>query len=404
MRDNAIDQKPAIEGGTPVRDKFLVFGSPSIAEEEIQEVVDTLRSGWLGTGPKVRRFEEDFRSYIGCRNAVALSSCTAGLHLALDVLGIGEGDEVITSPMTFAATANVIVHCRATPIFADVDRDNQNIDPNCIEAAITPRTKAIIPVHMAGRPCDMDAISDIARRHNLFIIEDAAHATEAIYKGRKIGSIADFTAFSFYVTKNVCTGEGGMLTTNNNEWAEHVRIKSLHGISKDAWKRYSAEGFQPYETLFPGYKYNMTDMQAALGIHQLARVEENLKIREKYWQMYDDGFKSIPQVITPSKNLPPNSRHARHLYTILLQSDQLIIPRNQFIEALKAENIGTGIHFTALHLHKYYRDKFGYRPGDLPNAEWIGERTISLPLSPRLDGSDVDAVITAVRRLIEYFR
>ncbi|MEM3434417.1 MAG: DegT/DnrJ/EryC1/StrS aminotransferase family protein [Candidatus Methanomethyliaceae archaeon] len=394
--------KPAIEGGRPVRDAFLVFGSPLIGEEEINEVVDTLRSGWLGTGPKVQRFEEDFRRYIGCRHAIAVNSCTAGLHLALDVLGIGEGDEVITTPITFAATANVIVHRRARPIFVDVDRETQNIDPNRIEDAITPRTRAIIPVHMAGRPCDMDAIIDIAQRHNLFVIEDAAHAVEAIYKGQKIGNIGHVTVFSFYVTKNVCTGEGGMITTNNDDWAEEMRIKRLHGISRDAWKRYSAEGFQPYETLYPGYKYNMMDIQAALGIHQLARVEENLKIRERYWQMYDEVFADIPEIFTPSKELPPNSRHARHLYTILLDIDRLRISRNQFIEALKAENIGTGIHFTALHLHKYYRETFGYKPGDFPNAEWIGERTVSLPLSPKLIPEDVVDVIMAVTKIIRW--
>ncbi len=402
MTTNVTESLPAIAGGKPVRDSFLVFGSPAIAEEEIQEVVDTLRSGWLGTGPKVKRFEEDFRHYIGCKHAVALSSCTAGLHLALDVLGVGEGDEVITTPLTFAATANVVMHCRAKPVFVDVDRETQNIDPRCIEAAITPMTKAIIPVHMAGRPCDMDAISDIARRHNLFIIEDAAHAAEAVDQGRKIGAIADFTAFSFYVTKNVCTGEGGMLTTNNDEWAEAVRIKSLHGISKDAWKRYSAEGFQPYETLYPGYKYNMTDIQAALGVHQLARVEQNLKTREHHWQMYDNAFESIPQIVIPSGRLPPDSRHARHLYTIMLQTDQMGISRNQFVEALKAENIGTGIHFTALHLHRFYRERFGHKPGDFPNAEWIGERTVSLPLSAKLVEGDVADVIEAVRKVVDW--
>jgi len=396
--------KPAIEGGEPVRKEFLVFGSPAIEEAEIQEVVDTLRSGWLGTGPKVHRFEEDFKRYIGCKHAIAVNSCTAGLHLALDVLGIGEGDEVITTPMTFAATANVVVHRRARPVFVDVDRESQNIDPNRIEDAITPRTKAIIPVHMAGRPCEMDAIMDIAQRHNLFVIEDAAHAVEAIYKGQKIGNIGHVTVFSFYVTKNVCTGEGGMITTNNDEWAEEMRIKRLHGISKDAWKRYSAEGFQPYETLYPGYKYNMMDIQAALGIHQLARVEENLKVRERYWQMYDEAFAEIPEIITPLRDLPPNSRHARHLYTILLDIDRLRITRNHFIEALKAENIGTGIHFTALHLHKYYQEKFGYRPGDFPNAEWIGERTISLPLSVKITRADIDDVIIAVRRVLTFYR
>ena len=392
--------KLAVEGGSPVRGEFLIFGSPLICEEEIAEVVDTLHSGWLGTGPKTHRFEEGFKSYIGCKHAVALSSCTAGLHLALDVLGIGDGDEVITTPTTFASTANVIVHRRARPVFVDVDRETQNIDPNHIEDAITPRTKAIIPVHMAGRPCDTDAIMDIAQRHHLFVIEDAAHAVEAIYKGHKVGNIGHITAFSFYVTKNVCTGEGGMVTTNNDEWAEELRIKSLHGISKDAWKRYSAEGFQPYETLYPGYKYNMMDIQAALGIHQLARVEENLKVREQYWQMYDEAFAEIPEIVTPSTDLPPGSRHARHLYTILLDIDHLRITRNQFIEALKAENIGTGIHFTALHLHKYYREVFGYKPGDFPNAEFIGERTVSLPLSPKLSGGDVRDVIKAVGRVL----
>ena len=395
--------KLVIEGGSPVRKEFLVFGSPAIEEAEIQEVVDTLRSGWLGTGPKVHRFEEDFKHYIGCKHAIAVNSCTAGLHLALDFLGIGDGDEVITTPMTFAATANVIIHRRARPVFVDVDRESQNIDPNRIEDAITPRTKAIIPVHMAGRPCEMDAIMDIAKRHNLFVIEDAAHAVEAIYKGQKIGNIGHITVFSFYVTKNICTGEGGMITTNNDEWAEEMRIRRLHGISKDAWKRYSAEGFQPYETLYPGYKYNMMDIQAALGIHQLARVEENVKIRERYWQMYDEAFADIPEIITPSKELPPNSRHARHLYTILLDVDRLRITRNQFIEALKAENIGTGIHFTALHLHKYYQETFGYRPGDFPNAEWIGERTVSLPLSPKLTPNDVIDVIMAVTKIIRWF-
>jgi len=394
----------AIEGGRPIRDEFLVFGSPLIGEEEIAEVVDTLRSGWLGTGPKVHRFEEDFRRYIGCKHAIAVNSCTAGLHLALDVLGIGEGDEVITTPLTFAATANVIIHRRARPVFVDVDRETQNIDPNRVEDAITPRTKAIIPVHMAGRPCAMDAIMDLAKQHNLFVIEDAAHAVEAIYKGHKIGNIGHITAFSFYVTKNVCTGEGGMVTTNNDDWAEEIRIKSLHGISKDAWKRYSAEGFQPYETLYPGYKYNMMDIQAALGIHQLARVEENWRIRERYWQMYDEAFADISGIITPSKGLPPDSRHARHLYTILLDVDRLRITRNQFVEAMKAENIGTGIHFTALHLHKSYRETFGYKPGDFPNAEWIGERTVSLPLSPKLTESDVSDVIRAVKRVTEYYR
>lgn len=255
---------------------------------------------------------------------------------------------------------------------------------------------------MAGRPCHMDAIMDIARRYNLVVIEDAAHAAEAWYRDRKIGTIGDITAFSFYVTKNVCTGEGGMVTTARDDWAEEMRIKSLHGISKDAWKRYSAEGFQPYETLYPGYKYNMMDLQAALGIHQLARVEENLKIRERYWQHYNKAFADIPELILSIEL--DSIRHARHLYTILLDLDRLRCDRNEFIAALKAENIGTGIHFTALHLHRYYRQTFGYQPGDFPNAEWVGERTVSLPLSAKLTDQDVEDVIVAVRKVVEAYR
>jgi dTDP-4-amino-4,6-dideoxygalactose transaminase len=388
----------AINGGPPVRREFLIFGSPLIGEEEITEVVDTLRSGWLGTGPKTHRFEEEFRRYTGARHALALNSCTAGLHLALDVLGTGEGDEVITSPITFASTANVVIHRGARPVFVDVDRDTMNMDPEKLEEKITPRTRAIIPVHLAGRPCRLNEIMEIARRRNLFVIEDAAHAVEATYRGAKIGTIGDITAFSFYATKNVVTGEGGMVTTENDEWAEEMRIKSLHGISKDAWKRYSAEGFQPYETIYPGYKYNMMDIQASLGIHQLARVEDNLKVRERHWRRYNDAFCGMPELMTPVEEA--DIRHARHLYTILVRPERLRVDRNRLIEALKAENIGTGIHFTALHLHRYYRETFGFRRGDYPNAEFISDRTISLPLSAKLTDQDVDDVIAAVKKVI----
>jgi len=393
--------RSALQGEGPVRDTFLVFGQPLIGEPEIQEVVDTLHSGWLGTGPRVHRFEEMFKQYIGCRNALALNSCTAGLHLALDLLNLQSGDEVITTPMTFAATANVIIHHQAKPVFVDIERETMNINPQCIEKAITRRTRAIIPVHMAGRPCDMEAIMDIARRHDLVVVEDAAHAIEAWYKNRKVGNIGHITAFSFYVTKNICTGEGGMVTTNNDSWAQEMRIRSLHGISKDAWKRYSAEGFQPYETLYPGYKYNMMDIQAALGIHQLARVEENLKVRECWWQMYDRAFADMPEIITPTEQ--EGIRHARHLYTILIRLEMLRIDRNGFVMALKAENIGTGIHFTPVHLHRFYRETFGYKEGDFPNAEFVGDRTVSLPLSARLTKQDVADVVAAVRRVIRRY-
>jgi dTDP-4-amino-4,6-dideoxygalactose transaminase len=324
--------------------------------------------------------------------------------LALDLLGVDRGDEVITTPLTFAATANVIVHRGATPVFVNVDRVTMNMDPSKIESAITPRTKAIIPVHLAGRPCEMDKIMDMARHHDLYVLEDAAHAAEAYHKGRKVGTIGDMTAFSFYVTKNICTGEGGMVTTSNEEWAEALRIRSLHGISKDAWSRYSAQGFQPYEILYPGYKYNMMDIQAALGIHQLERVEENLRIREQYWRRYDEAFATIAEITTPARDLPVGTRHARHLYTILLDTERLAISRDEFVAAMKAKNIGTGIHFTPFHLHKYYREALGYKPGDFPNAEWIGNRTVSLPLSPGLTDRDVADVIDAVHAVIQSAR
>jgi len=399
---NTIDTQPAILGGKPVRRDTLVFGRPRICEAEINEVVDTLRSGWIGTGPRTHQFEEAFRKYIGSKYAIAVNSCTAGLQLALDVLGLNEGDEVITTPITFPSTANVIVHQRAKPIFVDVEKSTMNLDPGRIEEAITRKTKAILPVHMTGRPCDMDKIIEIATRYNLLVIEDAAHAIEARYKGQKVGCIGDITVFSFYVTKNVVTGEGGMVTSNNDQWVEEMRIKSLHGISSDAWERYSSEGFRPYDTMYPGYKFNMTDMQAALGIHQLARIEENRKIREKIWRTYDEAFVDIPEIITPQP-VGENSRHARHLYTILLMIERLNVSRNEFIAALKAENIGAGIHFTALHLHHYYKNDFGFKLGDFPNAEYISNRTVSLPLSPNLTDDDVQDVIKAVTKLSRFY-
>jgi len=379
-----------------MRKDFLVFGSPQICQEDIDEVVDTLKSGWWGTGPKTHLFEERFREYMGCKHAIAVNSCTAGMHLVLTVLGVKEGDEVITTPMTFTSTAGAIMHCGARPVFVDIEKDTFNIDPERIEKAITPRTKVIMPVHMAGRPCKMDEIMDIARRHNLYVVEDAAHAVEAWYRDKKIGNIGDITVFSFYVTKNLATGEGGMVTTNNEELVEEIRLRSLHGISKDAWKRYSAAGFQPYETIYLGYKYNMMDIQASLGLHQLARLENNHKLREKYWKMYNQAFQGVPQLIIPVEE--SGIRHAHHLYTILIKLERLRVDRNEFIKALQRENIGAGIHFIAVHLHKYYREIFGFKRGDFPNAEFVSDRTISLPLSAALTEEDVADVITAVKK------
>ncbi len=388
----------------PRRNEFLLFGAPDIREPEIQEVVETLRSGWLSTGPRCRKFEDLFCEYIGCEHAVALNSCTAGLELALEVLGIGPGDEVITTPLTFCATANVIVHRGAKPVFVDVDRQTGNMDPQLVPRAITDKTKAILPVHLYGRPCAMDELMAIAKEHGLYVIEDAAHATEAWYRGRKIGTIGDITVYSFYATKNLVTGEGGMLVTNSETVDEAVRIKHLHGLSRDAWKRYSEEGFQPYDVVAAGYKYNMMDIQAALGIHQLARLEDNLKIRERHWQVYDEAFAGLEGITTPPRVFTHSpfrkTRHARHLYTILLDYDRLKTSRREFMNSLKTENIGTGIHFTALNLLSFYQDEFGYKRGDFPNAEFISDRTVSLPLSSALDQKDIDDVINAVRKAV----
>jgi dTDP-4-amino-4,6-dideoxygalactose transaminase len=388
-----------------MRSEFLVFGKPRIEEEDIAEVVATLRSGWIGMGPRTVQFEHDFAAYVGARHAIAVNSCTAALHLALIAAGVGPGDEVITTPLTFAATANVVVHLGATPVFADINRRTQNIDPASVAAKITPRTKAIMPVHMLGRPADMDALLDLAATHNLTIVEDAAHAVETVYRGRHVGTIGHFTAFSFYANKNVTTAEGGMLTTEDDAAADRIRTLRLHGISKDAWKRYSAEGFSPYELVEPGYKYNMLDLTAALGLGQLRRVAENWQIRERFVALYNEGLSEIPGVEIPAlEPLGPGDRHAWHLYPILLDIDRLTIDRNGFIDALQARNIGSGIHYTALHLQGYYRERFGFRRGDLPEAEYVSDRTVSLPLSPAMTDQDVDDVIEAVAEIIATHR
>lgn len=384
----------ATVGGRPKRGQFLVFGAPRIEEQEIAEVLDTLHSGWLGTGPKVAKFEDMFYRYAGARHAMAVNSCTAALHLSMLAAGVGPGDEVITTPMTFCATVNSIIHTGATPVLVDCDRETQLIDPQQIEDAITPRTKAIVPVHLCGRPCNMDAIMDIAARHHLVVIEDAAHAIEAVYKGRKIGSIGDLTAFSFYVTKNVVTGEGGMVTTNNREFADRIKMYALHGMSRDAWKRFSDEGYKHYQVVVPGFKYNMMDLQAAIGIHQLARVDENLNKRNQIWRTYNDRFADLPVGLPPPDE--PDTVHARHLYTVMVDADRCGLNRDEFMQRLHKLNIGTGVHYIGVHLHPYYRDRFGYRPEDFPNATWISERTVSIPLSPSLSEEDIADVTSAV--------
>ena len=383
---------------TPTRNKFLPFALPDIGDEEIEEVIDTLRSGWITTGKKTKRFEEKFREHIGCGHAIALSSCTAGLHLALVAADIGKGGEVITTPFTFAATGEVINYVDATPVFVDIEKDTYNIDPNKIEDAITPQTKAIIPVHYAGQPCDMDRILKIAKKYDLIIIEDAAHALGAKYKGKKVGTIGDISAFSFYATKNLTTAEGGMVTTNDPEYADRIRILSLHGMSKDAWRRYEDAGSWYYEILDVGYKYNMADIQASLGIHQLAKFEQFQDLRRKYAELYTDELKDVEGVTTP--HVRSDVQHAWHLYTILIDEKVLGINRARFIEKLNRENIGTSVHFIPLHLHPYYRRTYEYKRGDFPSAEYVYDRIISLPLYPLMSEDDAWDVINAIKKIV----
>ncbi len=381
-----------------MREKYLVFGAPTLGEEEIAEVVDSLRSGWIGTGPKVARFEALMREYTGAEHAVALHSCTAALHLSMLVAGLGEGDEVITTPMTFAATANAILHTGATPVLVDCDRGTQLIDPQRVADAVTSRTRAILPVHLAGRICDLDAIHEIARRRDLVVIEDAAHALEGAWRGRKVGNVSQLTCFSFYVTKNLTTGEGGMVTTNDPDLAAKIKMYGLHGLSRDAWKRFSDEGYRHYQVHFPGFKYNMMDVQAAIGIHQLPRVEQWLARRTQIWALYDEAFAGLP-VERPAP-AEPDTVHARHLYTLMVDARRCGISRDELMAALHQRGIGTGVHYVGVHLHPYYRERFGYRPEDFPNATWISERTVSLPLSGGLSDEDVEDVIAAVRAVV----
>jgi len=382
----------------PVRDNVLIFGSPKIEQPEIDEVVQCLKSGWIGTGPKVAKFEDNFRDYIGSKHAVALNSCTAALHLSMLVSGVSAGDEVITTPMTFAATSNAIIHTGAKPVFVEVEKDSMNIDPKLIEKAITPKTKAILPVHFAGRPCKMDHITEIAQKNNLLVIEDAAHAIEAEYKGKKVGNIGDMTCFSFYVTKNLVTGEGGMITTNNEEWSKKIKIFGLHGMSKDAWKRFGDEKYTHYQVVAPGFKYNMMDIQASLGIHQLARIGKNFKRRKEIWEIYNKAFEGMP-FETPSEE--KDTVHARHLYTLLLDLDKIKISRDEFMSELRKENIGTGVHYISLHLQDYYKETFGFKRDDFPNSAYISERTISIPFSAKLTEKDVQDVVDAVIKVVK---
>jgi dTDP-4-amino-4,6-dideoxygalactose transaminase len=381
------------------RDSFLVFGAPAIEDAEVQEVLASMQSGWLGTGPKVARFENDFRDYKGALHAVAVSSCTAALHLSILAAGVKPGDEVITTPMTFAATVNTIIHAGATPLLVDADPVTMNIDPSLIESKITSKTRAILPVHFAGRSCDMSALCDIITRYELKLIEDCAHAVETEYKGQKAGTFGDFGCFSFYTTKNVVTGEGGMVLSHREEDAARIKVLALHGMSKDAWRRFSDEGYKHYEVVEVGYKYNMMDLQAAIGIHQLQRVESYWRRRREIWRRYNSAFVDLP--LTLPADPDPDTRHAYHLYTILVDEARTGISRDGFLEAMTAQNIGVGVHYLSIPEHPFYRREFGWKPEDYPNAMHIGRQTVSLPLSAKLTDEDVEDVIEAVRRVLE---
>ena len=379
---------------------FLIFGAPQLDEADIEEVVACLRSGWLGTGPRVARFEQDFATFRRVQPAqvAAVNSCTAALHVSMLAAGIEPGSEVITTPLTFCATVNAILHASLVPVLADVDPVTQNIDPVAIESAITSRTRAIVPVHFAGRPCEMDAIMAIARKHGLVVIEDCAHAVEATFQNQPLGTFGDFGCFSFYVTKNVVTGEGGMILGRSDEQVARARILALHGMSKDAWHRFGDKGYKHYQVVASGFKYNMTDLQAAIGLNQLARVEKNWLRRQAIWQRYDEAFADLP-VILPA---PPGTemRHGLHLYTVMIDVRRCGIARDDFLDAMNAARIGTGVHYLSIPEHPYYQQRFGWRPEQWPRAMKLGRETVSLPLSPVLSDSDVTRVIATVRSML----
>ncbi|MFC1801740.1 UDP-4-amino-4,6-dideoxy-N-acetyl-beta-L-altrosamine transaminase [Nanoarchaeota archaeon] len=394
-------EKLAIEGGKPVRDKFLPYATQWIDEEEKRELMDVLDSGWITTGPKVTQFEKDIGEYVGAKYVVAVNSGTAALHCCTLALDIKPGDEVITTPFTFLASANCIVYTGAKPVLADIKEDTYNIDPNEIKKKITDKTKAIIVVHYAGQPCDMDEIHKIAKEHNLKVIEDAAHALSAEYKGKKIGGLSDFSIFSFHPVKNITTAEGGIIATNNEEIAKLTVMHRTHGITKEAMKRYGKNTDWSYDMQRLGYRYNMTEFQAALGVAQLKKLDRFQKRREEIVKKYNGAFSKIPELIIPY--LKSDIKSSWHLYTIRVKDDLLKVDRNQIIKALKAENIGVNVHYIPVHLHSYYQENYNYKEGDFPITEKIYNSIITLPLFPKMNEQDVLDVINAVKKVISYY-
>lgn len=394
---------PAIEGGSPVRKEFLAIGLPDISEAEKHEVLDTLSGTWLSKGPKVQIFQKDFANYVQSPRALALSSCTAALHLALLAAGVGEGDEVIVPSLTFVATANAVVYVGATPVLVDVEPDTLLISVAAIEKALSSKTRALIPVHLYGRPCPMKPLLELARSRKLVVIEDAAHAIGTEDCGRKVGSIGDFTCFSFYATKNICTGDGGMVTCREDvEAINRMEVLSLHGMSTDAWKRFSPEGNPVWGMVDVGYKYNMTDLQAALGIQQLKRLEGFLIQRRELVDHYRHLLAGV-QGLRLLADDPQSGRHSHHLFPVLLETARLKIPRDRFLAALKAENIGGGIHYHALHHQPYYKERFSLRPEDFPVASTAHAALLTLPLHTRMTTADVESVVAALLKLLKYY-
>ena len=386
-----------------MRSEFLPFSTPTIDDAEINEVVDSLRSGWITTGPKVKRFEESFRAYVGAPYAVPLSSATAGLHLTLLALKIKEGDEIITTPMTFASTVSMIVLCGGTPVLADIEPGTLNIDVAKIREKITPRTRAVIPVHFAGQSCDMDPIFALAREFNLVVIEDAAHAAGTEYKGKRIGSFDSISIFSFHPNKNITTGEGGMVCTRDEHLAEEVALLKFHGMNREAWKRFAASGTPNYDIMLPGFKYNMMDIQAAIGIHQLPKLDGFIDKRREIAEFYNREFAGVAEIAPPTY-APYEQRHAWHLYTPLIRIEELTIDRDAFMGELKKHNIGSGLHYKAIHHHAWYRENMPIPDADLPNASYASERILSLPLFPRMTEEDAQDVVEAVKQVIEEHR
>jgi len=381
---------------------FLPFHQPLIEEDDVRAVCDALRSGWITTGPKVHQFEDEFASFLGAQHAVAVNSGTAALHVALEAIGLKEGDEVIVPTLTFAATAEAVLYFKARPVLVDCDPDTFNLDPDRVDEAITRRTRAILPVHFAGQPCEMDCLLDLAHRNGLKVIEDAAHALPTSYRGRMIGTIGDITCFSFYATKTMTTGEGGMATTHDDGYADRMRMMRLHGISKDAWKRYSAQGSWRYEILAPGFKYNLTDLQAALGLTQLAKCDAMWERRCELARRYSEGLAGLDAYQLPYTRF--DVQHAWHLYVIRTNRAALSIHRDEVIEELRKRGIGVSVHFIPLHTHPYYRSNFGYRLGDFPVADDYFDRCISLPIYPAMSNADQDRVIDSLTVIARTFR